>query len=92
MFYFLQLSFLWGGGWGYASLAYRLAQILTSDTTLNLISFLPQHTYKVHPDKTKFTQVTDSPVLVQAQVNSKQLSDVSSLKYPRNPFLRDDIS
>ncbi|XP_060246136.1 nebulin isoform X1 [Meriones unguiculatus] len=35
------------------------------------------HTYKVHPEKTKFTQVTDSPVLVQAQVNSKQLSDLN---------------
>ncbi|XP_004703989.1 nebulin [Echinops telfairi] len=35
------------------------------------------HTYKVHPEKTKFTQVTDSPVQLQAQVNSKQLSDLN---------------
>ncbi|KAM5268464.1 nebulin isoform 10-T10 [Hipposideros larvatus] len=45
--------------------------------TIKKLNQCKDHTYKVQPDKTKFTQVTDSPVLVQAQVNSKQLSDLN---------------
>nr|XP_045724824.1 nebulin isoform X3 [Mirounga angustirostris] len=45
--------------------------------TIRKLDQCKDHTYKVPPDKTKFTQVTDSPVQVQAQVNSKQLSDLN---------------
>ncbi|XP_029461331.1 nebulin isoform X6 [Rhinatrema bivittatum] len=45
--------------------------------TVKKLDKIKDYVYRQHPDKVQYTQVADSPVLLQAQVNSRQLSDLN---------------
>lgn len=54
----------------------HLNNSLVKQVILKLILFPAQKNYRQHIDKLKYSQVTDTPDIVQARINAHQLSDV----------------